>query len=195
MPRRVVEALLLFAAIACMGVASARTSDRNQPLDAVSSQNSCTLGDGGQCVLTGAVRITQGTLGITAAKAVIHRANGDISRAVFTGGPVKLKQQLDDGTPMSASAGSVDYNLQTEVVVFTGDVHIQQPSGSISGQRVVYNLKSGQIDGSSQGNGQVKMRFLPSNKGKPASSAPPAEPAAMDAPATPGAAAADKDGT
>lgn len=189
MPRQVVNALLLCVAIACTGVASARTSDRNQPLDAVSHQNSCNLGDGGQCVLTGAVKITQGTLDITAAKAVIYRAKGDISRAVFTGGPVKLKQQLDDGTPMTANASNVDYNLQTEVVVFTGDVRIQQPSGSLSGQRVVYNLKSGHIEGSAQGNGQVKMRFLPSNKGTPAKSATPKAPAASDAPE-----ATEKDG-
>lgn len=189
MPRQVVNALLLCVAVACTGVASARTSDRNQPLDAVSRQNSCNLGDAGQCVLTGAVQITQGTLGITAAKAVIHRAKGDISRAVFTGGPVKLKQQLDDGTPMTASASNVDYNLQTEVVVFTGDVRIQQPSGSISGQHVVYNLKSGQIEGSSEGSGQVKMRFLPSSNGKPAKSGTPKAPAATHVPA-----ATEKDG-
>ncbi len=179
MPRRVVNVLLLCAAIVCTGVASARTSDRNQPLDAESNQNTCNLGDGGQCVLTGAVQISQGSLDITAAKAVIYRAKGDISRAVFTGGPVQLKQQMDDGKPMSARANNVDYNLKTEVVVFSGGVKIEQPSGSISGERVVYNLKTGTIDGGGDGSGRVKMRIVPT-----ASKARPTEPPATDAPAT-----------
>lgn len=184
MPRRIVKALLLCTAIACMGVASARTSDRNQPMDAESNQNTCNLGDGGQCVLTGAVQITQGTLDITAAKAVIHRAKGDISRAVFTGGPVQLKQQLDDGKPMSARANSVDYNLKTEVVVFSGNVKIEQPSGSLSGERVVYNLKTGTIDGGGQGSGRVKMRIVPTaSKAQPAKDKPAGDKAATEAPA------------
>ena len=64
-------------------------------------------------------------------------------RAVLTGGPVKLKQQLDDGTPMNATANKVDYDLKAEVVVFTGKVTIQQPRGTLNGQRVVYNMKTG----------------------------------------------------
>ena len=47
---------------------------------------------------------------------------------MLTGRPAKLKQQLDDGTPMSAAANQVDYNLRTEIVVFTGNVSIQQPA-------------------------------------------------------------------
>ncbi len=194
MPRRIVDALLLCAALACTGAASARTSDRNQPMDAESNQNTCNLGVGGQCVLTGAVQITQGTLGISAAKAVIYTAKGDISRAVFTGGPVQLKQQLDDGKPMSARANNVDYNLKTEVVVFSGGVKIEQPSGSISGERVVYNLKTGTIDGGGQGSGRVRMRIVPtSGKAQPAQDnaaartpgkTMPTDPPATDAPAT-----------
>ena len=186
MHRRVVNALLLVAVATCAGTVSARTSDRNQPMDAESNQNSCNLGDGGQCVLTGAVRITQGSLGIDAGKAVIYRANGDISRAVFTGSPVQLKQQMDDGTPMTARANGVDYNLKTEVVVFTGNVQIQQPSGSLSGERVVYNLKTGSIEGGGQGSGRIKMRIVPTKKATSASTKP-----AADAPATDEAAATE----
>lgn len=189
MPHRVANAMLLLAVAACAGTASARTADRNQPMDAESDRNTCDLGDGGQCVLTGAVRITQGSLGIDAGKAVIYRANGDISRAVFTGGPVQLKQLMDDGTPMSARANAVDYNLKTEVVVFTGDVQIQQPSGSLSGQRIVYNLKTSSIEGGGEGNGRVKMRIVPSNK--PATAAPAAPESA--APESKQPAATEKD--
>jgi lipopolysaccharide export system protein LptA len=180
--------LLLFATLlACANAASARTSDRSQVMDTEADQNTCTLGDAGQCTMTGNVQISQGSLDIRSAKAVIYRAGGDISRAVLTGSPVVLKQQMDDGTPMTAHAGNVDYNLQTETVVFTGDVQLDQPRGSMTGQRVVYNLKTGAIDsGGQSGGGRVHMRIQPkAGTAAPASQAPASPPPASPASTTP----------
>lgn len=160
--------LAFFALLACTTAALGRTSDRNQPMDAESNANTCTLGDAGQCVMTGNVRISQGSLNIDAAKAIVFRAGGDVSRALLSGAPVVLKQQMDDGTPMTARANNVDYNLKSEIVIFTGDVQLDQPRGTMSGQRVVYNLKTGSIDSGGEGKGRVKMRILPRN-------APPAQ--------------------
>ncbi|MDB6164457.1 MAG: lptA [Xanthomonadaceae bacterium] len=158
-----VRMLLVGVLSAVATVALARTGDRSQPMDAEANQNSCTLGDAGQCVMTGNVQISQGSLDIRAAKATIFRAGGDISRALLSGSPVLLKQQMDDGTLMNAHASNVDYNLSTDVVIFTGDVIIQQPRGTMSGQRVVYNLKTGSVDSGGEVNGRVKMRILPRN--------------------------------
>jgi len=160
LPARLLLALLL-AGVA--STAGARSNDRSQPMDAEANQNTCTLGDAGQCVMTGNVQINQGSLDISAAKATVFRAGGDISRALLSGSPVVLKQQMDDGTPMTAHASNVDYNLSTDVVIFTGDVMIQQPRGTMSGQRVVYNLKTGSVDSGGEGNGRVKMRIMPRN--------------------------------
>jgi lipopolysaccharide export system protein LptA len=160
LPARLLLALLI-AGVA--STAGARSNDRSQPMDAEANQNTCTLGDAGQCVMTGNVQINQGSLDINAAKATVFRAGGDISRALLSGSPVVLKQQMDDGTPMTAHASNVDYNLSTDVVIFTGDVVIQQPRGTMSGQRVVYNLKTGSVDSGGEGNGRVKMRIMPRN--------------------------------
>ncbi len=158
---RPVDFLIVVALLVCTGSAWARSADRNQPMDAESNQNTCTLGDAGQCVLTGNVKISQGSLNIAAAKATIFRANGDISRALLSGSPVTLNQQMDDGTPMTAHASNVDYNLKTDIVVFTGNVQLDQPRGSMSGQRVVYNLKTGSIDSGGEAGGRVKMHIVP----------------------------------
>lgn len=160
--------LLAIAIAACInaagvGAASARSSDRNQPMDIEAGRQTGTLDDRAPTILTGGVHITQGSLDIRSDRAEISLVGGDPSRAVFTGGPVRLQQQMDDGTPMNASANRVDYNLKTEIVIFTGDVQIQQPRGSMSGQRMVYNLKTGNIDSGGEGAGRVKMRILPRN--------------------------------
>ena len=99
--------------------ALARSSDRQKPMDIEAGRQSGTLSGDSVNELSGGVHITQGTLDIAASTATITLAGGDPTRAVFRGGPVTLKQELDDGSPMSARADNVDYNLKTDVVVFT----------------------------------------------------------------------------
>ncbi|MDQ3228716.1 MAG: lipopolysaccharide transport periplasmic protein LptA [Pseudomonadota bacterium] len=160
--------MLALAATALPLSAWARSSDRNQPMDIDAGRQAGALDDSTPTVLSGGVIITQGTLNISSSTATITARNGEISRAVFNGAPVKLSQQMDDGTPMNASASKVDYDMSTETVVFTGNVQIAQPRGTMSGQRVVYNMKSGQVQSGGEGAGRVKMRILPkSAQGKP----------------------------
>ena len=155
--------MLLAAVVAALpvAVALARSSDRQQPMDIEAGHQVGTLSGDSVNRLTGGVHITQGSLDITSSSATITLADGDPTRAVFTGGPVALKQELDDGTPMSARADNVDYNLKTEVVVFTGNVTIDNQRGTLSGQRVVYNLKTGNVESGGAGSGKVKVCILP----------------------------------
>lgn len=152
-------AALAIAALAC-GTAGARTSDRNKPMDIEAGHQVCDLGDNATCTFTGKTTITQGTLRIDAEKAVVVQAGGEPSRARFSGG-VTLHQQMDDGTDLDAKSASVDYDLRTEIVVFTGDVTITQQRGTLRGERVVYNMKTGQIESGGAGNGRVRMQILP----------------------------------
>ena len=158
--------LLRWCALSLLGVAAlagARTSDRSQPMNVEASGSDCSISDTGQCVLTGNVHITQGTMVIQAGRAVIHRANGDVRRVQFTGSPVQMTQELDDGSTIKARAQNVDYDMASDTVVFTGDALIDQPGrGNISGGRIAYNMRSGQVQGTGEGDkGRVKMQFVP----------------------------------
>ena len=143
--------------------ALARTSDRSKPMDIDAGSSDYSMDDSRPTTLSGGVIITQGTLDLRSNQAVIHSSGGDPVRAVLTGSPVKLKQELDDGKAMDAVASKVDYDLKSEMVVFTGGVNIRQPSGSIAGERVIYNMKTGQVQGGGQDAGRVKIRILPKN--------------------------------
>ena len=155
--------LLLLVTLAAAGTAAARSTDRNQPMDTEAQHQSGTFAGDSVNVLSGDVHITQGSLDIRAARAEITMRDGEAVRAVLTGGPVVLKQQMDDGTPMSAHASTVDYDLKGETAEFTGNVEISQPRGTMNGNRVVYNLKTGNIESGGEGNGRVRMHILPKN--------------------------------
>lgn len=154
------QACVLALAVAVCGAAVARTSDRNQPMDIEADRSDCGLGDNATCTLVGNVSIAQGSLHVGAARAVIHQAGGNPSRAQLSGG-VTLRQQLDDGGTINARASSVDYDMRTEVVIFSGDVTINQARGTLTGQRVVYNMRTGQVQSGGDGGGRVKMRIMP----------------------------------
>jgi lipopolysaccharide export system protein LptA len=142
----------------------AKSSDRSQQMAIEAGATSGTLDDRQPTVLSGGVTIVQGSLHIDAGTATVSTRGGEPVRAVLSGSPVRLKQQLDDGTPMSATATRVDYDLQGEIVVFTGNVNIQQPRGTLQGQRVVYNMRTGMVNSGGEGNGRVKMLINPRNK-------------------------------
>ena len=165
--------LLALLAAASAATADARTTDRNQPMDIEAARQVCGFGANDTCTMTGNVTISQGSLKIVAAKAVIEQSGGDPSRALLSGG-VSLRQTMDDGNQINAKSNNVDYNLRTEVVVFTGNVEIRQARGTLNGQRVVYNMKTGQVESGGDGNGRVKMRILPKSA-QGASAAPASE--------------------
>jgi len=155
--------LAVLAAALAAAPAWAKSSDRNQPMDLTSNTQDCLLADdSGPCVFTGNVRIVQGTLDVRADKADVRRGGGDIRRVILTGSPAQLKQELDDGGIIEASASTVDYDLQTETVVFTGNARIDQAGrGSMSGGRIVYNMATGRVQGGGQDGQQIRTRILP----------------------------------
>ena len=164
MSPRAASLTTLFALAAAIAAAPAwaKSSDRNQPMDVTSNSQDCSLADNGPCVFAGNVRIIQGTLDVRAARADVRRGGGDIQRVTLTGSPVRLKQELDDGGAIDATASTVDYDLQTETVVFTGNVELNQPGrGAMSGGRIVYNMATGRVQGGGQDGQQIRTRILP----------------------------------
>lgn len=152
--------LLAAALVAASGAVFARSSDRNAPMDIEANASTCDLGDNMSCTLTGNVVITQGTLKINAAKGVITQAGGRPRRGQLSGG-VSMSQTMDDGTPVTTKSAAVDYDFNTEIIILTGGVVITQPRGNLRGERVVYNMRTGQVQSGGQGGGRVRMTIQP----------------------------------
>jgi lipopolysaccharide export system protein LptA len=165
-------ALMLLA-----GLASAKSTDRNAPMDIKADNSDFLLKDNSDSVLNGNVVITQGTLVVNADKATIRRKNDDIDEVILTGAPATLRQVSDTGEPMTARAAQIDYTLSAERVVMTGGAVVQQPRGNITGETITYDLKTGRLNGGGDGK-RVSIRIMPktaapaSKDDKPASDKP-----------------------
>jgi lipopolysaccharide export system protein LptA len=155
---------LLLLALALPCAATAKTADRQQPMDVEADHTEVGIGDDSDAVLTGNVVITQGTLEVRSDRATIQRRGGDISEVVLTGAPATLNQVNDNGEPMHATASRIVYDTSSDVVVLTGGVVIEQTRGTLRGENIKYDLKTGRLDGGGDGS-RVKMRIMPKSTG------------------------------
>ncbi|KAF1691181.1 lipopolysaccharide transport periplasmic protein LptA [Pseudoxanthomonas koreensis] len=170
-------ALGLFALAALApAVALARTSDRNQPMTLDSDSSDCNQGDAdSRCVFSGNVVIVQGTLEIRADRAEVVQRGGEIDQVILTGRQAAMKQQMDDGTMMNARADRIVFEPGKELLTLTGDFKIESPRGSNSGQRMVYNMGTGQMQSGGDGT-RVRTVIQPKAPATPARPAAPATP-------------------
>ena len=162
LPAKLASTALLAAALV-PALAWGKATDRNQPTDIVSDSNNCSFADNGKCRFNGNVVITQGTLEIHADTADLIRKDGEIERVLLSGKQATLKQQMDDGTWMDARADGMDYNINSEVIVLTGNYRIESERGSSSGQRMTYNTRSGNMQSGGDGT-RVRTVIQPRNK-------------------------------
>lgn len=126
-------------------------------------------------LLTGDVRLTQGTIKGDGDKATVHQdANNRITRVVLVGTPAHFQQQLDnDGGLMRARAATIDYHADTDIVNLDGNVLVvQEKRGEFRGSHLVYNTATGEMQGGGkQPGGRVHLRMLPRQPAVPAKDA------------------------
>jgi lipopolysaccharide transport periplasmic protein LptA len=150
---RTAAVLAAMALAACASfTALGKSSDRNQPMTLDSDNSDCNQATANShCIFSGNVEIVQGTLRITAARAEIVQRGGDIEQVVLTGKQATMRQEMDDGSTMNARADRIVYEPKKELLTLTGNYQVESPRGSNSGQRMVYNMASGQMQSGGDG--------------------------------------------
>ena len=151
---------LVGALLLAPSVVLAKSSDRNQPMSLDAGHQVGSLEGNGTITMSGGVIVQQGSLDIRSQTGVVTMKNNDITRVVFTGSPVTLKQQMEDGGMMNATANRIDYDLVNEIVTFIGNYTVKTPKGSNSGQKLVYNLRTGNMESGGDGT-RVKTVIQP----------------------------------
>jgi lipopolysaccharide export system protein LptA len=195
---RVELLVLIIAAMLACGLAQAKQTDKNQPIN-INANAFAGSQDSGKITFTGSVTMDQGSFHADGAKATGYTDPNDTSqwqRVVLTGSPAHFRQTQDNGTLVHGQALTIDYKVSENTVVLTGDAGVvQEGRGEFHGNQLVYNTDSGEIQGTPAAGGRVHITLQPRSKPAPAkpapttgapaatSSAPPA-PASTAAPAS-----------
>lgn len=151
-------------AVLAVSAAHAKSTDRQQPMDIAADETDAQMSDDSESTLIGNVNITQGSLNVKADRAVIVRKSGEIASVTLTGAPAVLSQVTDAGEAMTARARTIVYRMNSEIVLLTGGVEIEQPRGTLRGETVKYDLNTGRLDGGGDGS-RVQMRIQPKSTG------------------------------
>ena len=157
---------LLLPSLAVALPAVALESDRLQPMQIKSDKFESAM-DTNTTVLTGNVRITQGSLVVNAARADVTQDKGEVARALLTGAPATLKQSMEGGGELNASAATIDYQLTEETVELRGNVVLERPQGTLRSERVTYSIKTGRLAAGEGVGGGVEL-VIPPKAHKPA---------------------------
>ena len=142
------------------GAAAGKSTDRNQPMEISADRSDALLTDDGESSISGNVNISQGSLQIKADNAVVSRVKGETVKVTLNGTPARMQQMNDNGELMKASAKQIVYLLNAEQVSLLGNVIIDQPRGSMRGESIRYDIKSGRLTGGGDGT-RVQMRLEP----------------------------------
>lgn len=142
------------------GQCLAKSSDRNQAMDLSADHSDFELTDNGSSSIKGNVKISQGSLLINADTAVILRIKGEISKVTLSGNPASMQQMNDNGELIKATAKDIVYFISTEQINLVGNVIIDQSRGSMRGESIRYDMKTGRLQGGGDGK-RIQMRLEP----------------------------------
>lgn len=136
---------ILLLAVSC--VLSSNTlalpEDKQQPIH-ISANNAKLDRKQRTATYTGDVKLTQGTLEITADLITIHTNNDDeMEKMEARGKPARYRQQpAQDQSTITAQANNIRYTLSDERLVLTEEASLEQQNGaSISGNRIDYDIR------------------------------------------------------
>lgn len=107
--------------------------------------------------LQGSVRITRGEMEVTADEGFAYRGNNGYERVELFGAPVRWRTVTEQGGQTTGRSDQVVYDLLERTVTLIGDAYIEEPRGTYSGERLVYNLDTQGV----RGEGGVRLSIEP----------------------------------
>ena len=120
---------------------------------------------GGVSVLTGSVQLDQGTLRVEADSVTIEIREQRIERIVAGGRPGKpatFRQRMHPDEPfVNAEAQRIDYAVAEERLRLTGDARVVGSDREVSGAAILWDIKAGRVDASSEEPGGVQLKWQP----------------------------------
>jgi len=155
-------------------LAAALSDDRNQPMY-VEADRADIDDKRGVSVYRGNVKITQGTLQLTAAELTVHSKGGDIVKAIAVGQPATYRQRPDGkDQDVEAEALRMEYFAVEQKIILLDKAQVRQAGDTFSSDKIDYDIGNDTVKaGAGSPSDRVRITILP--KAKTAAPAPKAE--------------------
>ncbi len=162
---RIAMLAVVLVALPCGTAAEARDSDLDQPIDITADRSEFDERAGRQ-VLEGNVRITQGTLLITADRIEVLLADGRLSSIEGVGSPLGFEQDNEAGERMRGAAQRISYDAIGGSLVLEGEATLEQPRQRLVSDRIVFDADTQTVRAEGDGSdgdagGRVSIRIQP----------------------------------
>ena len=153
-------AALLLLCVAAPAVEAPPGDDAAQPIHwrADHAEGDAT----GRTILTGDVRMEQGTLRVEADRMVIEYDGDRVVRITAEGDLARYRQRpRPDAAPVEADAERIVYHAAEERVELLGRAYLAQEPNEFRGEVIHYDVRAGRIDAEGDGDGSVEMIWQP----------------------------------
>ena len=111
------------------------------------------------------VLITQGSLTIEADEVEVIASEGS-GREIFVarGNPASYSQELEDGSPVSAKANEIRYEVAKRTISLNGNAELKQNTSQVKGNSITFDMVTEQLlatGGADDASGRVTTVFTP----------------------------------
>jgi lipopolysaccharide export system protein LptA len=147
------------------GAVQASEEDFSQPIK-IGSNTQFIDGKNKTALYKEDVLITQGSLLIEADEVEVIATDGS-GREIFIarGNPASYSQSLEDGTPVSAKANEIRYEVVNRTISLAGNAELQQDSSKVQGDKITFDMITEQLlatgGAGENGEGRVTTVFTP----------------------------------
>lgn len=157
-PRRCRRTLLPLLLLLWAPLAGALSSDKDQPIDIVADSvdiNEAT----GTSTYTGNVEINQGTIRLRADRVVVEHRPGQPHKIDATGEPARFRQLPDNSDRyVEGRAERVEYRLDSEELVLSGNAELTQGQDRFNSDRIVYDRVRAVVKAGAAAQGKERVR-------------------------------------
>lgn len=150
--------LLLLASLVASSLLAPVWAEAPTPIDITASKLEVNQ-SASKATFTGNVVVTQGGLVLAAPTVVTSYAGGTLDTVTASGG-VTITRTGSGGVAEKATGSTATYSPKAGNLTLTGAVTLQRGPSELSGDKLVYNLQTGNAVVTNS-NGPVKARFVP----------------------------------
>lgn len=139
---------LLVPTVLILTLAFPATADqvREFPID-VQAESGTYDADRGATHLRDRVRIAHGSLVVHADEAFAYQSANRMQRIELNGAPATWRMTNEDGQVTEGQSEQIIYDVLENRVTMIGNASVQDPRGSFTGQRLIYDLDNQRTEG------------------------------------------------